>query len=221
MKGPFKYPKYIALTDTRCTKTVLWCISINESSYVLFQSPWGWTYQFDGDILVSIEVFSQPQLSKVPTANFFAHTEVWANHKNSRIGPWTPAPMSSPAACCLRHLFPFLCLSFAPSFVKIHKLVIPWPLHGYSPAMQTIKTPITTTEEVKGGQMSHDRGKVLLLKCPMVWKTLKWAQTTAWSRTALLLSASLFVVVFLVYQRGFFLVCFSSSSFRETSLPDD
>lgn len=101
------------------------------------------TYQFDGHIFVSIEIFSQPQFSKVSTANFFTHTEVWTNHKNSRIGPCTPAPMSSPAACCLRHLFPFLCLSLAPSLVKIHKLVIPWPLHGYFPAMQTIETPIT------------------------------------------------------------------------------
>ncbi len=150
---------------------------------MLLHQPWGCTYQFDGHIFVSIEIFSQPQLSKVPAADFFTHTEVWANHKNSRIGPWTPAPMSSPAACCLRHLFPFLCLSLAPSLVKIHKLVIPWPLHGYSPAMQTIETPITTTEEAlereKGGQSSQDRGKVLLLKCAMVQKTLKQAETTA------------------------------------------
>ena len=44
----------------------------------------------------------------------------------------------------------YLCLAFAPSFIKIQKLVIPWPLHGYSPAMQTIETPITTTEDALG-----------------------------------------------------------------------
>lgn len=38
------------------------------------------TYQFDGHIFVGIEVFSQPQLSEVPTADFFTHTEVWTNH---------------------------------------------------------------------------------------------------------------------------------------------
>ena len=130
------------------------------------KQPWGFTYQFDGHVFISIEIFSQPQLAKVPTANFFAHTEVWTNHKNSRIGPRTPTPMSSPAACCLRHLFPFLCLSLAPSLVKIHKLVIPWPLHGYSPAMQTIEIPITMTEKAseRGRKINQDRGKVFAAK---------------------------------------------------------
>lgn len=100
-----------------------------------------WPYQFDGHIFVGVEVLPQPQLSKIATANLFSDTEVWANHKNPRIGPCTPAPMSSPAASCLRHLFPFLCLSFTPLLVKIHKLVIPWPLHDYSPAMQITEGP--------------------------------------------------------------------------------
>lgn len=113
------------------------------------------TYQLNGHIFVSIEIFSQPQFSKVSAANFFTHAEVWTNHKNSRIAPCTPAPMSSPA-CCLRHLFPFLCLSLAPSLVKIHKLVIPWPLHGYFPAMQTIETPMTMETVLgRGREKSH------------------------------------------------------------------
>lgn len=172
----------------------------NYEFILVLHQPRGWTYQFDGHIFVSIEVFSQPQLSKVPAADFFAHTEVWANHKNSRIGPWTPAPMSSPAACRLRHLFPFLCLSLAPSLVKIHKLMIPWPLHGYSPAMQTIETPITTTEEALGVRgetnLTGQREGVAVKMCngsEDTWMSsdYNWSTPCVY-QTALLLSASLF-----------------------------
>lgn len=183
----------------------------------------GWTYQFDGHIFISIEVFSQPQLAKVPAADFFAHAKVWADHKNSRVGPRTPAPMSSPAACRLRHLFPFLGLSFAPSLVKIHKLVIPWPLHGYSPAMQTIETPVTPMEEALGwwwrwwwwrtGLAGQRRG-VAVKNVRWFWRHYSISGLRVY-RTAPLLSASLFFLC-CVRQRGS--SRFSCSSLREAYL---
>lgn len=161
----------------------------------------GWTYQFDGHIFISIEVFSQPQLAKVPAADFFSHTKVWADHKNSRVGPRTPSPMSSPAACRLRHLFPFLCLSFAPSLVKIHKLVIPWPLHGYSPAMQTIETPVTPMEEALGCWWWWWRTGLEGQRRGVAVKNVRWFWTgynisgLRFYQTAPLLSASLYFSV--------------------------
>lgn len=97
-----------------------------------------WPYQFDGHIFVGVEVLPQPQLSKIATADFLSDAEVWANHKNPRVGPCTS---DSPAASRLRHIFPFLRLSLTHLLVKIHKLVIPWPLHDYSPAMQITEGP--------------------------------------------------------------------------------
>ena len=130
--------------------------------------------------------------------------------------------MSSPAACCLRHLFPFLCLSLAPSLVKIHKLVIPWPLHGYSPAMQIIETPITMTEEGLGrGRRTNLTGQRKGVAVKMCTRSEDTSMRSSYSwrvpcvyQTALLLSAPLFLFVFLVYQGGSFLVRFSSSSLR-------
>lgn len=93
-------------------------------------------YQFDGHIFIGVEVLAQPQFTKVATADLLPNSEVGANHEDTSVGPRSPARMSSPTTGCFRHLFPFLCVPLPTSLLKIHKLVIPWPLHGYSPAMQ-------------------------------------------------------------------------------------
>lgn len=113
-------------------------IPVNMGKMWLFQysSFHNSTHQFDGHIFVCVQIFSQPQFTKVSTADLFPNSEVGADHEDPRVAPRCPASMYSPTTSCFRHPFPFLCLSLPTSLLKIHKLVIPWPLHGYSPAMQ-------------------------------------------------------------------------------------
>lgn len=49
--------------------------------------------------------------------------------------------MAAPSSTCLGHSFAFLCLPFPSSLIKIHKFVIPRPLHGYAAAIQIPKPP--------------------------------------------------------------------------------
>lgn len=99
------------------------------------------THQFDGHVFIGVEVLPQSQLAEVAAADLFPNAKVGANHENPRVGPCAPAAMSSPAASRLWHPFPFLCFGLPSPLIKIHKLVIPWPLHGYTPAMQIRKAP--------------------------------------------------------------------------------